>query len=125
MKTSKIILVNGDRYLMQHRDENAPLNPNCWSLVGGRADEGETAEECVIREVKEEINFDLTKFEKIRTLVDGGLTKTWFLGEIDKEIDELECNEGDEIRYCTKEEIFKLNLSPSTKEMLGHYFKEK
>jgi 8-oxo-dGTP pyrophosphatase MutT (NUDIX family) len=40
--------------LLQERDEQAPVNPDQWSLVGGGVEEGESDHEAALRELAEE-----------------------------------------------------------------------
>ena len=58
---SKIIILSPDKILLFHRD-NIPTisSPDCWQLVGGGIEEGETPEQGLIREVQEEVSYDLT-----------------------------------------------------------------
>lgn len=44
---------------MQHRDNNAPYEPNMWGFFGGHIEEGETPEQAVVREIKEELQIDI------------------------------------------------------------------
>lgn len=59
------ILQDG-KYLMLHRVKKAK-DPNAgkWIGVGGKLEQGETADECVIREVLEETGLLLTGYERI------------------------------------------------------------
>ena len=59
--SSFAIIVNQDnKALFLLRDNNPHIpNPNTWSLIGGAAEEGETAEETLIREVLEETNLKI------------------------------------------------------------------
>lgn len=51
---------------MLHRNKKSnDLNAQKWIGVGGKFQEGETVEECLIREVFEETNLTLTKFEYV------------------------------------------------------------
>jgi 8-oxo-dGTP diphosphatase len=55
-----LIVVDGDRFLLQHRDDIAGiLYPGCWGCFGGARDAGESAEEALRRELKEELNLDI------------------------------------------------------------------
>jgi 8-oxo-dGTP diphosphatase len=48
-------LVRDGRVLMAHRHPERRWYPDCWDLVGGHIEAGESAEQAVIRECSEEI----------------------------------------------------------------------
>jgi len=54
-----ILYDNKKRILLQHRKEDAERLPVYWGFFGGGIDEGETPEEAVRRETKEELNYEL------------------------------------------------------------------
>ena len=50
-----VILVDPQgRLLLQERDENAPVDPDVWGLVGGGVEPGEDTEAAAYRELEEE-----------------------------------------------------------------------
>lgn len=56
-----ILLIREDgKFLLQHRTDDAPRLPGYWALFGGGIDEGETPEQAVVREAKEELDINLT-----------------------------------------------------------------
>jgi len=58
---SVIILYDKEgKMLLEHRTETRKNYPGCWGLFGGRAEKGETPEQTVRREIKEELNYDLS-----------------------------------------------------------------
>ena len=60
-KTSLCYIERGDEYLMLHRvKKSVDENAGKWIGVGGGFEAGETAEECMLREVLEETGLRLT-----------------------------------------------------------------
>ena len=48
--------MNKDKYLLQLRDDkNNIYSPNCWGFFGGACKENETSEQCMKRELQEEL----------------------------------------------------------------------
>ncbi len=56
-KAARAIIFDGDKMLMMHRDKHGS---QYYTLVGGRVQEGETTEQALVREVKEETGLDVT-----------------------------------------------------------------
>ena len=56
-------LERGDEYLMLHRvKKKNDLNHDKWIGVGGKCEEGESPEDCVLRETREETGLTLTDY---------------------------------------------------------------
>lgn len=103
------------KYLMLYRNKKEQ-DPNAgkWIGVGGKLEDGETPEQCLLREVREETGLELTEYAyrgKIVFWLDPWedeitylYTATGFRGEIDKA-----CSEG-ELRWVSFDEILDLNL---------------
>ena len=89
------------------------MNHDKWIGVGGKFEYGESPEECLLREVKEETGYTLTswKYRGIITFIYGEDTVEYmslytadgFTGE------PVECNEGDLI-WVDKEKVLQLNI---------------
>ncbi|HIH17265.1 MAG: 7,8-dihydro-8-oxoguanine triphosphatase [archaeon GW2011_AR6] len=54
-----ILYDNKKRILLQHRGKNSPRLPGYWAFFGGGIEKGETPEQAVRRECKEELNYIL------------------------------------------------------------------
>ena len=62
-------IIKDDSYLMMHRvKKENDINKDKWIGVGGKFEYGESPEECLLREVKEETGLTLTKY-KFRGIV--------------------------------------------------------
>ena len=60
--TTLCYIENDEKYLMLHRvKKKEDINKNKWIGVGGHANEWESPEECLVREVKEETGLDATE----------------------------------------------------------------
>jgi len=100
-----------------------------WSLVGGKPEKGESAEEAVKREVKEEIGL---KFEPIFYQKAKGIDKkrgikwrsTRFLGRI-KSTQKLDDDKSEfsEIKFFSSKELDNLEIAFNHKEILQDFFK--
>lgn len=127
--TTLCYIEKDDCYLMLLRNKKkVDENKGKWIGVGGHFEEGETPEECVIREVYEETGLTLTdyKFRGIVTFVSDEwetdymhlFTATGFTGQL------KECDEG-ELRWIPKSEIMDLNLWEGDRAFLKMLFENK
>lgn len=118
-----------NKYLMLHRisKENDP-NKDKWIGVGGKFEDRESPEECMIREVKEETGLDLIKYQ-YRGLItfasDKWETEYMHLFTADDFTGELKnCEEG-VLEWVEKERILDLTLWEGDKIFLELLQKEK
>ena len=103
-----------ESYLMLHRvKKEQDVNEGKWIGIGGKFEYGESPEDCMIREAKEETGLAVTsmKFRGILTFICDKQDPEYIcLYTIDGFSGQLkECDEG-ELLWVPKDEIFGLNL---------------
>ncbi len=62
--TCAVIRNEDDRVLVVQRGEETD-HPLKWEFPGGKIDAGESEEECIIREIQEELSLDVVIFGKL------------------------------------------------------------
>lgn len=103
--------------------------PNCWDLIGGHIEEGETPEEALIREVKEELGITLDEFRFFRRYEchTGDAypnVKFIFAGRINIPIEDITLFEGERPQYFKRSEIPNVNFANILREVVMDYIKE-
>ena len=118
MRNTTLCYLENDRgeYLMLHRvKKQHAVNQDKWIGVGGKFEENESPDECLLREVREETGLTLTdyRFRGVVTfLTDGGwegeymylFTARRWEGELDSA-----CAEG-ELEWVSKDRVLQLPI---------------
>lgn len=112
--TTLCYIEKGDKYLMLHRiKKENDINKDKWIGIGGHFEQGESPEECLLREVTEETGLALTRFQ-FRGIVtfccDKQFTEYMHLyTATDWEGDVITCDEG-QLEWIEKNKLFSMNL---------------
>lgn len=107
------LLVRDGRALLAHRHPDRQWYPDCWDLVGGHVEPGETPEQAVVRECREEVGVEIadpTPFAMAfddPTLEVHPFVVTRWVGEPAN----VAPDEHDELRWFTVDEIASLTLA--------------
>lgn len=129
MKQVAQIIFENDKgeFLLYLRDGKPGIPfPHHWDLIGGHIEEGETPEEALIREVKEEIDFDLKDYTFFREYLclEGDAypnIKYIYTGRIDLPVEEILLLEGDRLQFFTREEIPDVKFANILKRIMMDY----
>ena len=117
--TAAIFCKNG-KYLICQRAHDDAL-PLLWEFPGGKVEEGESLEQCIVRECKEELDVD------VRVLGEFGRTSyshagnelvfSFFTAEIIS--GELTVNVHEQIRWVSASELKDYAFCPADVEIVG------
>ena len=105
------------RLLVYLRDNKPDIPfPNHWDFFGGHVEEGETPEEALVREVKEEISVDLKQWVLFKRYVctDGDAypnIKYVYWAKFDKFAEELTVYEGQRLKAIAAEQRSELKFA--------------
>ena len=116
--------------LLYLRDEKPGLPfPGHWDLFGGHVEEGETPEQALVREVKEELGIELTEYRFFRKYecLTGDVqpnTKFVFSGLITQPAESLTLYEGQRLQFFSREEIPGLLFANILKDIVMDYLEK-
>lgn len=115
-----------DRILILRRKNTAEFSPNKWDSIGGRIREKETAEECILREAKEETGLDIKIIKRGKVFEFQNEHGDWvvipFLCEANSNKVKVNPNEHVEYKWIYPNEIDHYDCVPDLKkdlEILG------
>ena len=129
MKLIAAIILENDNgeLLLNLRDDKPDIPfPDHWDLIGGHVEEGETPEEALVREVKEELDIDLKEytFYKRYVCLTGDAyenTKYIYTGRINLPIEEVTLLEGVRPQYFSRAEIPYVKFANILKSIVIEY----
>ncbi|HRY82481.1 MAG TPA: NUDIX domain-containing protein [Candidatus Moranbacteria bacterium] len=131
-KIAAIILENDKGEILLYLRDNKPNIPfpHHWDLFGGYVEEGETPEEALIREVKEELNFDLKeyKFFKKYECLEGDAhqnEKYVYIGKINLPLEKITLQEGERLQFFPKKDIPDVKFANILKSIVMDYINDK
>ena len=112
--TTLCYLERGNQYLMLHRTKKEnDLNHDKWLGVGGKFEEGESPEDCMLREVLEETGYTVTQWRYCGIVT--FISDVWEAEHMHLFVctewtgNEIECNEGD-LEWIDKKRLLELTL---------------
>lgn len=122
-----IILENteGEVLLLLRDNKSTIVNPNHWTLVGGKVQDGELPEMAAHRELEEEtgLKSDLSFWKRYDRqhplfIVDQYI----YVGKVDASLESLVLGEGQALQFFKSAEIGHLKIGYGFKALLNEYF---
>ncbi len=122
-QTTLCYLEQEDKYLMLHRvKKHDDPNHDMWIAVGGKVEEGESPDECMLREVREETGLQLQgwQYRGIVTFVSDEYENEYMHLFTSSHFDGAlvgDCKEGD-LQWIEKGALFELPMWPGDRIFL-------
>ncbi|MBW1826525.1 MAG: NUDIX hydrolase [Deltaproteobacteria bacterium] len=125
-KGTSIIFVNDQRkVLLLLRDDKPTIPyPNMWDVPGGHVDDGETPEQCIVREMKEEMDLTLEEFERLSVMEFTDRVEYTFWKRVNLDIEKIDLREGQRLRWFTELEARNSKLAYGFNEIIDDFFKK-
>ncbi|MBI3036147.1 NUDIX hydrolase [Candidatus Woesearchaeota archaeon] len=123
------VLKDGEgRVLLQHKAKDSKVLPGQWAFFGGGIDAGETPEQAVRREAKEELGIDLKRvkfFGRYVAPFEGGLWEQFvFVGKLTYPLEKLkqQQTEGRGLGLFSYAQLKKMKINPHIMKVLNDVF---
>ena len=131
-KIAAIIFENENGEILLYLRDNKPgiPFPQHWDLIGGHVEVGETPEEALVREVKEELDIELKEYEFFKKYEcnEGDAypnIKYIYTGKINIPIENITLLEGDRPQYFHYDEIPGVKFANILKSVVMDYIESK
>ena len=121
---SSILFVNEQRQILLFLRDDLPHipYPNTWDVPGGHVEEGETAAQCIVREMKEEMGLDLAGFELFSVKEFSDRMEHTFWKAADLNIDEISLQEGQCLKWFSEKEAEATPLAYGFNEIVADFY---
>jgi len=125
-KGTSIIFVNDKRQILLFLRDDKPGLPyrNMWDIPGGHIEDAETPEQCIVREMKEEMDLTLNAFElfSVKEFDDRIEYTFWKKANFDTET--INLHEGQQLKWFTELEAKNTKLAYGFNEIVDAFFKK-
>ena len=123
-KGTSIIFVNDKKQvLLLLRDDKPDIPyPNMWDIPGGHVDDGETPEQCIVREMKEEMDLDLEEFQLLSVMEFVDRIEYTFWKKANLDIESISLHEGQQLKWFTESEAKNTKLAYGFNEIVDDFF---
>lgn len=108
---------------LQRRADNAERHPGYFGLFGGGAEENETSEEALKREIKEELNFIPENYKYLGRYDSERSRKDVFTLEVTENFEkQITILEGDYGKWFSKDDLDKEKIIESDRLILKEFY---
>jgi len=116
--SSGALVVYKGKILLIRRDNKPTIpNPNMWSIPGGQVEKGESFDEALVREIKEEIGITPKNYQLLGFFETEKQNAIYLLELTNEETQEIKLgNEGQELKWFKPQEIADIDAVPIVRD---------
>lgn len=124
---TNIIFLNAEQKVLLHlRDDKPDIPyPNRWGLPDGHIDEPETPEECILREMQEELGLQLQHIRLFTAVERAYGTEHTYWVRAHFQPEEIHLSEGQGVQWFSYPEIQKMPLIYEDNRILDDFFAQR
>ena len=121
---ASIIFYNQTHQVLLVLRDNIPTipYPGLWDVPGGHIEDNETPEECIVREMLEEIEVNVEGCKLFRVYEFLDRTEYVFMKHADFDLKNIILHEGQMLRWFSRDEARQVELAYGFDEVLMDYF---
>ena len=125
-KGTSIIFVNEQKQILLFLRDDKPGLPyrNMWDIPGGHVEDGETPEQCIVREMKEEMDLTLKQYELFSVMEFDDRIEYTFWTKVNFDIEKITLHEGQQLKWFTESEAKNTKLAYGFNEIVDNFFKK-
>jgi 8-oxo-dGTP diphosphatase len=125
-KGTSIIFVNDQKQILLFLRDDKPSipYPNMWDVPGGHVEDGETPEQCIVREMKEEMDLTLEQFALLSVMEFTDRIEYTFWKMANLDIEGISLHEGQQLKWFTEFEAKNTKLAYGFNEIVDNFFKK-
>jgi 8-oxo-dGTP diphosphatase len=116
------IIIEGYKILATRRSRGMHL-AGFWEFPGGKIESGETAEECIIREIREELNIEISVEKQLKPVKhhypEKSIRLIPFICKL--KAGKITLTDHSEFRWLAKHEIFEVNWAAADLKVLQNF----